>query len=182
MAEAFPAPETDEALMLRLAKRDDERALLELVNRYRDPLVNHFLRRGVQHEYEDLAQETFVRLYKARKRYRVRAKFRTYLYHIAHRVWLDHYRKTKRRARREDAFRGEPRPAAGGHRAEARHDADWALRQLPETHRAVVVHSVFDQLPHAEIAEILRIPVGTVKSRLHHGLRELRTLLEGDEA
>lgn len=167
---------TDEELMMRVGRKDDEMALVALIEKYRGPLVNHFMRRGVQQEYEDLAQETFVRLYKARKRYRVRAKFRTYLYHIAHRVWVDHVRKSSRKTRRETAFRDEPRPEIGNAPDMRAHDVDWALSRLPPPHREVVVLSVFDQLSHEEIAEILAIPQGTVKSRLYHALRKLREI------
>jgi len=173
---------SDEELMLRVTRGDDEPALTELIRRYRGPLVNHFARRGVQHEYEDLAQETFVRLYKARRRYRVRAKFTTYLYFIAHKVWIDHLRKTFRRDRRENAFRGQPRPEHTEAPALARADLAWALAKLPATHRDVVAHSLLDQLSHNEISERLGIPEGTVKSRLHHALRSLRDILEGDLA
>ncbi|MCC5850189.1 MAG: RNA polymerase sigma factor [Verrucomicrobia bacterium] len=173
--------ETDEELMMRVARKDHEEALVALIEKYRGPLVNHFMRRGVQHEYEDLAQETFVRLYKARKRYRVRAKFRTYLYHIAHRVWVDHVRKSSRKTRRETAFRDEPRPESGDAPDMHGHDVDWALSQLSPPHRDVVVYSVFDQLSHEEIAEIMDIPEGTVKSRLHHALRKLREIFAGEQ-
>lgn len=168
---------TDEELMLQVAKHDREEALVELIERYRTPLVNHFLRRGVHHEYEDLAQDTFVRLYKARKRYKVRAKFRTYLYHIAHRVWQDHLRKSARRQRRETAFRHEPRPQYAAPDTQSASDLDWALSHLAALHREVLVYAAIDHLSHAEISEILGIPTGTVKSRLHHAMTQLRTLL-----
>lgn len=173
---------TDEELMLRVARHDEDAALAELIRRYRAALVNHFARRGVQHEYEDLAQETFLRLYKARRRYRVEALFRTYLYHIAHRVWIDHLRKHGRRERRENAFRAEPRPDQAEAPALARADLRWAMAQLPRGHRDVVAFSLLDELSHGEIAAQLGIPEGTVKSRLHHALRRLRDILEGDLA
>jgi len=171
-------PETDEDLMLKLARHDTDDALMELMARYQGLLVNHFRKRGVREEYEDLAQETFFRIYKARKRYRVTAAFKTWMFRIAHRVWLDHLRKQSRRNRREQAFAEEPRPQhASPPRAHAP-DLDWALGKLRPGHRDVVVFSQIEQLSHAEIAAILKIPEGTVKSRLHHALRELRTLLE----
>jgi len=174
--------ESDEELMLRLARHDEDAALMELIERYREILVNHFARRGVHHEYEDLAQETFFRIYKARKRYKVTASFRTWMYRIAHRVWIDHLRKTSRRTRREKAYREEPRPNHVTPSGMERHDLDWALRRLSPAHRDVVVYSALEQLSHKEISVILRIPEGTVKSRLHHALRDLKTLLEQEDA
>lgn len=170
-------PESDEELMLSLARRDEDDALLELMERYRHVLVNHFARRGVHHEYEDLAQETFVRIYKARKRYRVTASFRTWMYRIAQRVWIDHLRKNGRRNRRERAFREEPRRAHAAPEGMHAHDLQWALDQLSPVLRDVVVLAGLEQLPHQETAAILGIPEGTVKSRLHTAMRELKTHL-----
>ena len=173
--------ETDEEIMLRLASKDDDTALMELMDRYRTLLVNHFAKRGVQQEYEDLAQETFFRIYKARKRYKVTASFRTWMFLIAQRVWIDHVRKSSRRQRRESAYREEPRPRHVSPRGMLSHDLRWALGRLSPRHRDVVVFSTLEQLPHKEIADILGIPEGTVKSRLHHALRELRTHLEQED-
>ncbi len=174
MADPSDDPESDEALMCRVARHGRDADFVRLVERYQRALVNHFARRGVHGECEDLAQETFVRLYRARKRYRVTARFRTYLYRIAHHVWIDHLRRSGRRQRREDAFRDEPRPESQDPGAMAGHDVAWALARLSDAQRDVVVLSVFDQLSHAEIGVVLGIPEGTVKSRLHHALRELR--------
>ncbi len=168
--------------MLRLSRHDTDEALLDLMMRYQGLLVNHFRKRGVQHEYEDLAQETFFRIYKARKRYRVTASFKTWMFRIAHRVWLDHLRKQSRRTRREKAFADEPRPQHSSPPRAHAQDLDWALSHLRPGHRDVVVFSHLEQLSHGEIAEILNIPEGTVKSRLHHALKELRDLLEQEAA
>ncbi|MDF3128188.1 RNA polymerase sigma factor [Kiritimatiellaeota bacterium B1221] len=169
-------PETDEELMRRVAKSHDGQAFRELMNRHQKLLVNHFIRRGVYQEYEDLAQETFFKIYKARKRYRTNASFRSWMFTIAQRVWIDHLRKSGRRKTREDAFKQEPQPAFLSTQPMQGHDLYWALDQLPETHRDVVVHAVFDQLSHGETAQILGIPEGTVKSRLHNGLKQLREI------
>jgi len=174
MADPSDDPESDEALLCRVARHDRDADFVRLVERYQTALVNHFARRGVHGECEDLAQETFVRLYRARKRYRVTARFRTYLYRIAHHVWIDHLRHSGRRRRREDAFRAEPRPESQDPGRMAGHDVAWALARLSAAQRDVVVLSVFDQLSHAEIGAVLDIPEGTVKSRLHHALREIR--------
>lgn len=172
---------TDEELMLRVSREQDERAFRELMTRYQGLLVNHFRRRGVYVEYEDLAQETFFKIYKARRRYKPTASFKTWMFTIAQRVWIDHLRKSGRRKTREEAYKDEPRvekmEAASFHVQ----DADWALSQLSDAHRDVVVHAVYDQFSHQETAKILRIPEGTVKSRLHSALRNLREILEEEQ-
>lgn len=171
-------PETDEILMQRVARGRDEAAFRELMTRYQQLLMNHFMRRGVYEGYEDLAQDTFVKIYKARKRYREGATFKTWMFAIAQRVWIDYLRKSGRRKRREDAFKAEPIPCSEPPPRLHPRDADWALKQLGDVHREVVVYSVYDQLSHKEIADILLIPEGTVKSRLHHGLKQLRQIVE----
>lgn len=176
-----PMPETDEELMRRVSVRNDKNAFSELMNRYQQMLVNHFYRRGVSYEYEDLAQQTFFKIYKARRRYRPGASFRSWMFTIAQRVWIDHLRKRGRRHQREQAFREEPRPESEKSEPMRGHDLDWALGQLGDPHRDVVVHAVYDQLSHAETAEILGVPEGTVKSRLHHALKQLREILESEE-
>ncbi len=173
-------PETDEELMRRVAKSHDGAAFRELMNRHQKILVNHFIRRGVYQEYEDLAQETFFKIYKARKRYRTDAPFRSWMFTIAQRVWIDHLRKSGRRKTRENAYREEPKPEFLSDQPMQGHDLDWALDQLSASHRDVVVHSVFDQLSHAETAGILGIPEGTVKSRLHNGLKQLREIFNAE--
>ena len=174
--------DTDEDLMLSLARHDTDDALMELMHRYQGLLVNHFRKRGVQEEYEDLAQETFFRIYKARKRYQVTASFKTWMFRIAHRVWLDYLRKQSRRNRREQAFADEPRPQHSSPPRAHAQDLDWALSHLRPGQRDVVVFSHLEQLSHGEISTILNIPEGTVKSRLYHALRELRDLLEQEDA
>lgn len=154
----------------------EEEALCILMDRYQGILVNHFRRRGVQEEYEDLAQETFFRIYKARKRYRPTAKFRTWMFTVAERVWIDFVRKSARRERRESAFREEPRVVQAEVPAVHREDLLWALEQLPRAQRDVVVFSYYDGLSLGEIAEILGVPEGTVKSRRHHAMKRLQEL------
>ncbi|WFB34870.1 RNA polymerase sigma factor [Kiritimatiellota bacterium B12222] len=170
--------ETDEELMRKVAVNHDQAAFVELMNRYQQMLVNHFIRRGVYQEYEDLAQDTFFKIYKARRRFRSQESFRAWMFTIAQRVWIDHLRKSGRRNRREDAFRAEPTVDKFHPKHQQKHDADWGLAQLSDIHRDVVVHSVYDQLSHVEISKILQIPEGTVKSRLHNGLRQLREIFE----
>jgi RNA polymerase sigma-70 factor (ECF subfamily) len=172
---------SDEEWMQRLARRDDNLALQALMDRYRGILVNHFARRGVKEAYEDLAQETFVRIYKARKRYRDQGTFRAWMFRIAQRVWIDHVRKSARRLRKEQALRAEPVLRSRDPRPMLSEDLQWALEKLKPSHREVVMFSVLEQLTHQEVAAILEIPEGTVKSRLYHALRQLREILNQED-
>ena len=164
--------------MLAAAKGDDA-AFEKIVLRHQKPLLNFFCRLGVPiSDAEDLAQQTFVRLHRYRASYERTAKFTTYLYLLARQVRVDEVRRRVRAERTRDAFHAEV-----AYRESLPDDApplclQDALDQLDEPHREVVVLGMLRDLPYQEVAEILGVPVGTVKSRMHHALRKLREILE----
>ena len=165
----------DEQLM-QASAGGDSGAFAVLVRRHQDPLLNFFRRMGVYMEAEDLVQETFVRLFKYRDRYEPTAKFTTFLYTIARHARLDLLRKHRRKEGLLRRF-GEESPTAdesGMELAASRLDADAALRRLPEKLRNVVVLSLYQGLNYDEIAGVLRIPQGTVKSRMFLALSRLK--------
>jgi len=167
-----------------LAGAGQHAAFERLVRRHQQPLLNFFLRSGVDWDAEDLVQQTFIRLYGYRQRYRPRAKFTTFLYLLARQVWIDELRRRRRRQRLREQAREQAELAAAAAPAVA--DAGFsdelqqALGRLSPRHREVVVLGVLQELEYAEIARILKIPVGTVKSRMFNGLRDLRRHLESD--
>lgn len=177
-----PLPDEDAELMLAAAKGDDA-AFEKIVLRHQKTLLNFFCRLGVPiSDAEDLAQQTFVRLHRYRSSYERTAKFTTYLYLLARQVRVDEIRRRVRAERTRDAFRAEvdyreslpgddPAPCL-------RDDLQNALDQLDEPHREVVVLGLLRELPYQEVAEVLGVPVGTVKSRMHHALRKLREILD----
>lgn len=173
-----PDPEPgDDALMRAIAQRDDEAALAELIRRHRQKLANLFWRLGVYTDVDDLLQEVFVRVWKARHRWEPTAKVSTWLHTLARNVRIDHARKSVRtRALHlevlEESAQAEP-PADPGRR-----DADAALAGLPDEYREAVVLVVSQGLKYREAAEVLGVPEGTVKSRVHEGLQRLRTWFE----
>ncbi len=172
---------TDEELMLAAAQ-EDQAAFERLVVRHQKALLNFFFRAGVYTDAEDLVQQTFVRLYRYRARYSPTAKFTTFLYLVARQVRVDEVRKRIRlRNLREklkaDEEHAEPirtdLPYTG-----ISDDLQNALAKLSEAHREVVVLGMLQELPYAEVAEVLGVPIGTVKSRMYHALRLLRQILE----
>lgn len=172
----------DVQLMLEAAAGSDI-AFAELVRRHQNSLLNFFLRMGVHNDAGDLVQETFVRVYKARSRYRPAAKFTTFLYVLARHVWADRGRKVKMLVRLEqslkvDAEIGDGRttpPASTGGM-----DVQAALGRLSPKLREVIVMNVYQGLRYQEIAEVLEIPLGTVKSRLNLAVQELRGMFDDD--
>ncbi len=173
-------PDEDVALMLQAAK-GDQHALESLVRRHQQPLLNFFFRMGVNRDAEDLVQQTFVRLYRYRKRYRPRARFTTFLYLLARQTWIDELRRRERRRALRDRLIDEAEVAVQGSRQVPfegfSDEVQQALLQLTPAMREVVVLGVLQGLEQAEIARILKIPVGTVKSRMFNGLRQMRQQL-----
>ena len=173
----------DAALMLKVRADNDRDAFAVLVTRHQKMLLNFFARSGVQYDCEDLVQQTFLRLYRYRDRYAPTAKFTTFLFLLARQVWIDELRRRKRHERLVEGLASEPHPefaapAAAEAGAAGGMDLDRALAALPQGLREVVELGVYQDLPYAEIAEILKIPVGTVKSRMFNALAKLRTFLE----
>ena len=180
-APAAPAPDPsdaeDVALMLRAAA-DDLDAFSALVRKHERHLANFFSRNGVLRDVEDLAQLTFLKLHRMRRGYRPTAKFTTFLYLLARQVLVDHVRASQRRARLHEAAgremdATEPAPR---HRGEAE-DVQAALASLSPALRETVVLVVMQGLAYHEAAEVLRVPVGTVKSRVSAALRQMKEIL-----
>lgn len=177
----------DADLMLRVRGHDDEAAFALLVSRHQKILLNFFARSGVQYDSEDLVQQTFLRLYRYRQRYVATAKFTTFLFLLARQVWIDELRRRQRRERLAESLAEEPHeefaaPAEPSAGTQGDLDLARALAALPEGLRQVVELAVYQDLPYAEVAEILGIPVGTVKSRMFNALAKLRALLEPEAA
>ena len=97
---------SDPDLMKQAAGGSDE-AFAELIRRYQSLLVNYFYRLGVYNDAEDLTQETFLRLFKSRGRYREQAQFKTYLYVLARNVWIDRLRQLTRREKLKNSLETE---------------------------------------------------------------------------
>jgi RNA polymerase sigma-70 factor, ECF subfamily len=181
MASSYPDSTPLDAEAMRRTAQGDLEAFGEIIHRHQTMLVNFFCRLGASMaDAEDLAQETFLRLYQWRSRYRPIARFTTFLLTLARHAWVDGLRKQMRSPR--TVGDGEL-PAQMPHRevgvaATERHlDIRQALAALTEKLREVVVLSVYHGLNYQEIGETLGIPEGTVKSRMFHALRRLREIL-----
>jgi len=170
----------DEFLMERVRDLDDRMAFEELVNRHQKKILNFFYRCSVQYDKEDLVQQTFLRLYRYRLKYKKSAKLTTFIFLLARQVWIDELRKRKRAERLKSGLRVESDKVVEDttHLSDARFDLTRALSMLSDDMRVVVELGVYQSLPYSEIAVILEIPEGTVKSRMFNALRKLRELLE----
>jgi len=170
----------DEFLMERVRDVDDRFAFEELVKRHQKKILNFFYRCSVQYGNEDLVQQTFLRLYRYRLKYKRSAKLTTFLFLMARQVWIDELRKRKRvqHLKREFAEEVVRTSRSKTSVSDARLDITGALEKLSDDMRMVVELGVFQGLPYGEIAEVLKIPQGTVKSRMFNALRKLRGILE----
>lgn len=162
---------------MRLFSAGRQEAFALLVRRHQRPLMNFFLRLGADvHRAEDCAQETFLRLFKYRDHYRPSAPFPAFLYTLARHAWVDCRRRASRWQRAEAALAGRSGlPATPP--SDDRLDLRAAIHSLPPRLRWVVVLSVNQGLSYAEIAAVLGIPEGTVRSEVFHARRRLRVSL-----
>ena len=155
---------------------DDE--LMAEARKFEKNLLNFFWRQGVSSsEGEDLVQETYLRLWKYRRDYKPSAKLSTFLFLMARQVRIDALRRQNRRASREENW-GKGQPTVQGPGDSVREDVRWAVAQLSDPLRETVELGVFQDLPYAEVAEVLGIPVGTVKSRMSNALKKLKEIFD----
>ncbi len=174
-----PAADDDFALMKRVATGETA-AFATLIRRHQAALVNFFRRLGASNEAEDVAQETFLRVWRYRTRYRPTAKFTTFLYTLARHAWADHLRRAHKQERVVERVGAEtaPHDAAAQDTARQRLDAQVALAALPEKLRLVVVMSLYQGLKYEDIGAALAIPVGTVKSRMFLAMIRLKEVFD----
>jgi RNA polymerase sigma-70 factor (ECF subfamily) len=174
-----PAASTasDEQLMLAFSKGSSY-AFDELFSRYKQPIYGFFRRRVAEPTLaEELTQETFVALLRAATRYEPRALFRTYLYAIGFKILRAHRRKAAFRA----TFFGQRNSAPDPSKRDATESGLWvrrAVEKLEAMDREILFLREFEQLSYAEIADLLRLPLNTVRSRLFRARTALRDLLD----
>lgn len=175
-------------------KAGDDSALAQLVHRYEAPLFNYARQMlGNTADAEDVFQETFLRVHLYRGRFWGNAPFRPWVYRIATNLCRDRIRYRRRRPEvqpggdeeRPDALAmvpsanpGPDESATAGERAKRMRQA---LAALNVKHRAVFLMAHQDGLSYAEIARALRIPVGTVKSRMNKAVSQLMAALEASD-
>lgn len=168
---------SDEELMQDL-QRGQMQAFDALYERHARPLFN-FIRRLLRDESlaEDTFQETCMRVVRNAGRFDPQTRFRTWLYTVAHNLCMDELRRRRRRMSIPAGELPGPLPAPDPHeRLVEGETAHRLLGGLRPEHRAVVVLRVLHGYSQEETARIVGAPVGTVKSRLHSALKQLRRM------
>jgi len=166
---------SDEDLMLQFQNGSRE-AFEELFARYRQPLFSFFRRRlSSAARADDLMQETFLAVIRAKVRYEPRALVRTYLYGIALKLVSAERRW---QSRRPDAPLVDQ--AANPSHGDAAIWIGQALVKLEEMDREILMLREYEELSYAEIAKLLHLGLNTVRSRLFRARLALKHLLAGD--
>lgn len=160
---------SDEALLLEF-QRGSREALEELFARYREPIFGFFRRRlQLRERAEDLTQETFLAVIRAKARYEPRALVRTYLYGIAMKLLAAERRKGILAI-----------PGATPITNDSADEVIWirqALGRMEENDREILMLREYEQLSYEEIGELLALPVNTVRSRLFRARMALKAQL-----
>ena len=183
---------SDEELMMR-CRNGDMSAFELLVMRYKEPILNFAYRSiGDYHRAEDLAQETFIRVFKSASRYEPKCQFKNFIYLIATNLCRNEIRN---RNRRNTSFFEElasedgnmdylpvmqdasPLPDELYEKKEQQVAIQQTLNRLPENQRLALTLVTYQHLRYDEISEVLNCSVSAVKSLIHRARQNMRKLL-----
>jgi RNA polymerase sigma-70 factor (ECF subfamily) len=165
---------SDEDLMSQVRSGVGE-MLGVLFERYHVPLFNFYLKLTADRPVsEDLVQEVFFRILKYRHSYRADTPFRAWMYQIARNTRMDWLRKRRPEASWEPEMSPAVAPVDTAQQSQEALLLHSALMRISEDKREVLVLSRFQDLKYEEIAQLLGCEVGTVKTRVHRALQELR--------
>lgn len=199
--DGFLSPAQEDAALVQRVRSGDRTAMDEIVQRhYRNVFNLAYRLSGNYDDAQDIVSEAFIRVHNALPSFRGDAHFTTWLYRIVKNVFLDERKKQRVRAHSsleemvdlddsavsrqvEDPAPGPEWLVERGERSETVHQA---VQQLPEAQRLMIALYHFQHRSYEEIAEVMGLPIGTVKSRLNRArqalsgkLRDVKELLEG---
>ncbi|MGI6358752.1 MAG: sigma-70 family RNA polymerase sigma factor [Bacillota bacterium] len=190
--------ELSDERLVELFQTGDSQAFDMLIERYQTKVYNMALRlTGEQQDAYDLAQEVFLKVYRYLAQFRSQSTFSTWLYRIVTNSFYDEMRKKKRRptvvvsldetieTSDGEITRELPSSDSGPEELSLQHElqqlVQQALRSLPEDYRVVLVLRDLESHSYDEIAQILDLNLGTVKSRISRARLALRKLLQREE-
>lgn len=162
----------------------------QIVTRYQERLFGTLVTMlGSAEDARDVAQDAFVQAYQKLESFRGQSAFYSWLFRIALNSSVDHHRRQRRPTVSIDAAReqsgAEPTdshpeisPSFGMERTERQKLVQLALSKLSPEYREVLVLKEMEDMKYEEIAGLVKIPVGTVRSRIHRGRAELKEILE----
>jgi len=180
---------TDEQLILEFQETNDTEIFEAIVSRYKNPLFNFVFRfLGDRDATSDVVQETFIKVYRNKDSYKTFAKFSTWIYTIAGNLAKTELQRRKRKNQVSINSWGEDEETMdlpdGGPLPDRLVDSgiknkmiQEALLKLPEVYREMVILRDIQEMSYEEIAEMMDISIGTVKSRINRGRAQLQELL-----
>jgi RNA polymerase sigma-70 factor (ECF subfamily) len=189
--------EPDDADLVRRCLKEDPEAFRLLVERYQGEDFSLAVRLvGRPEDAEDLTQETFLRAFRALRRYDPTRPFGAWLHTIATRLCIDHHRRNRARlvslTQPEEGTAGEERtidledpsdrPDEEAEKSELARRLEALVEELPPDSRAAILLRHQQDLPYEEIARVLQVPLGTVKARIHRAriMLKQKLLAQGD--
>jgi RNA polymerase sigma-70 factor (ECF subfamily) len=163
--------------LVRLCAAGEKSAFAELVRRHSSLLRTHIRRMGAQApDADDMAQEAFMSAYEHLSEFRFDGAFVGWLKRIASRRYLKKVRANQKYLLTDDMRPYEPEPGANEGEFRA-HNLDAALNRLKPVERLCVTLNFSGDLSHQEIADELKLPLGTVKSHIKRAMDQLKTIL-----
>lgn len=186
---------TDLTLIAQVSVDSSGRAFERLVRKYQSPVRRFFLNQtaGDTMLSDDLAQETFIKVYVNISSFRQLSSFKTWLFKVAYNVWQDYVRSNKptlslitespaegenKGSKSIDSVVYDSESGAGTDSSEASLDLNSAMKILTENERTCVTLALIEDLPMEKVAAITGIPAGTVKSHIHRGKHKLAEYLK----
>ncbi len=181
--------ESDEFLMLSFREGNEE-AFTEIINRYNIRLFNYVYKYIHDKERsEEITQEVFIRVYRSRERYKIKAKFSTYIYRIALNLSYNEVRNRNRRKTDlknefddksfKDKIKETNTPEKIFEKKEVKEIVNQEINNLSTKYKDVILLCDIEELSYKDVAKVLNISIGTVQSRLSRGRIKLKQRLEG---
>ena len=173
----------DQEKIIARARRGDADAFEQLVVAYRDQVFRLALRMcGSEADADEVAQEAFLSAWKALPNFRGESQFSTWLYQLTTHAAIDLMRREKRQIAADDitevsAADPAPSPQQQAEQSEQREIVRDAILQLAPEQREVVVLRFMEELSYEEIGAVLKLPSGTVKSRLNRAKAQLKEIV-----
>ncbi len=174
----------EEHLLVKMAKRNDKLAMEKLLHNNYSILKGYLLKMTLNQTItDDLTQETMLKAILNIEKYEHKAKFSTWLITIATNLYRDQLRKDKRLIYQEEQFDfKDTRNIEEDLIKKVEYEnLKKVLKELPEEKRMIFILKHYYDYTYQEISEILNCPVGTVRSRLHYCIKEIKKHMEGGE-
>ncbi len=174
-------PLSDNSLMLKVREGDLQKLGL-LFERYKSILFGYFFKLSKDREVsEDLVQAVFMRVIKYKHAYRGDGSFKTWIFHIARNIQVDHWRKEKKHGTKVTTYEIENRLAAdkdSNYSEEKLQTLERALDLLPDEKKELIVLSKLKGMKYKEIAQIMNLSEPIIKVRAFRALKALKTKYE----